>query len=362
MIVHPDAWFCAAPARLLSTAPGRQAYNGKAYGASIRCKMVRMQGITTAVALLLVFTLLAGCSGKGSEIDDDNFGADELGLKATLETGVIRGVVVDDAIRPVAGVEITIRSGDFEKTQVTGDDGLFGFQDLAPGDYFVSGSKHGYIAAQTQVSVVANMAQPPLVRLLLEVDLANLPYVQVYKFEGFIECSESFIAVGHATCSELPDSNDEFSAEYVLDRPPTWAQSEMIWESSQSVSTELSMLWSRSLPSQTLLDNWAEASGESPQVIMVNETRAAEVGLGSNITLLLRVFNQHNEGTSPDDIAPDPRDGDECYERPQLGGCLRGVGVTFQQSFTVYTHVFYGYAPSDGWLFHVDGDAPGPAS
>lgn len=75
---------------------------------------------------------------------------------------------------------------------------------------------------------------------------------------------------------------------------------------------------------------------------------------------MLRVFNQHNDGTAPEDHAPDPTDGDDCYDRPALGGCMRGAGVTIQQDFTVYTHVFYGYAPPAGWLFHETGAVPGP--
>jgi len=310
----------------------------------------------TFITALLVASLLAGCS---DDVAPPTTEIDTPDLVATADTGVIRGVVVDEAIRPLTGATVQV-TGPSEQEIQTGEDGIFGFQGLAPGEYFIRASKPGFEPVQQTTSVVAGVSNPAAVKIQLTVDVNARPYVTAYKFDGFIECSFSFIAAGHATCSSIPDSNDKFIVEYNLDKQPTWTQSEMIWESSQSASEELSLDWSRSLPSQVLLDNWEEDTGASPLLVKANETRAAEVGLGTNITLMIRVFNQHNNGTSPSDPAGDPTDGDDCIERPELGGCFRGVGATIQQPFTIFTHIFYGYTPTEGWRFSENQQVPSP--
>lgn len=309
---------------------------------------------TPMTATLLLAALLAGCSGSppADEPTDQDF--QDLGLTASDSTGILRGIVVDEAIRPVVGVEIAA-SGPTEAKTTTTADGLFGFDGLAPGNYFLRASKAGFQTAQQNADVVAGVADPPIVKVLLTVDPSNTPYVSTFLFEGFIECSESLVAAGHATCSAAGTGNDRFIEFYTLDRPPQWIQSEMSWESTQALSPELDLVYSAE-GEGVLLDNYAEAWGPSPLLVTVNETLAAERELGSGTDLMIRVFNQPMEGTE----TGDPVQGDDCVDRPVLGGCTTGVGVTIQQSFTIITNVFYGFTPDEGWLFAVDGPHPPP--
>lgn len=76
-------------------------------------------------------------------------------------------------------------------------------------------------------------------------------------------------------------------------------------------------------------------------MLQADETLAANRSLGSGQNLMIRVFNGPLPGTTP----PDPVNGDECLDRPQLGGCATGVGFTIEQAFTIYTNVFYGIVP-----------------
>lgn len=309
---------------------------------------------TVMVASLLLTALLAGCSGGSPADEPTEQDFDDLGLTASDTTGVLRGVVVDAAIRPVAGVEISITGPSEGKTTTTAD-GLFGFDGLAPGNYFVKASKAGFQAAQQNAEVVAGVAQPDIVKVLLSVDPTNAPYVSTLLFEGFIECSGSFVAFGLAVCSTAGSANDRFIQTYTLDRPPAFVQSEMFWESTQAVSPELDLVFSA--PGEgVLLDNYAEVWGPSPLLLQVNETLAANRSLGSGEDLMIRVFNQPVEGTE----SGDPVEGDACIDRPVLGGCTTGVGVTVQQQFTIITNVFYGFLPNDGWLYAVDGAHPLP--
>src|SRR5688572_29700093 len=130
------------------------------------------------VALLAAATL-AGCAGTPSGPGGDP------GLQVTETTGGIRGIVVDQAVVPVEGATITLAGG---QSTATGADGLFNFTGLEPGDHFVMASKPGYLSVQQSVAVVAGVADPPIVKVLLERLTSAQPYVDFYKLEGFYEC------------------------------------------------------------------------------------------------------------------------------------------------------------------------------
>src|SRR5688572_18477641 len=94
----------------------------------------------TTLAALLACALLAGCSGGGGAKGED--GLDSLDdfddLEATDTTGVLRGVVVDASVRPLAGVDVTATGPGGQLTGTTSEAGAFGFDRLEPGTYFVS--------------------------------------------------------------------------------------------------------------------------------------------------------------------------------------------------------------------------------
>jgi Carboxypeptidase regulatory-like domain len=316
-----------------------------------------MRGLlASSAAVLLASLVLAGCSGTGDPPADQPEDADfeDLGLQATATKGVLRGVVVDDAIRPVAGVAVSLTGPSTGNTTTTAD-GLFGFSDLEPGPYFVHAEKAGFVAAQSTADVVAGVDDPPVVKILLTADATTAPYVATFIFEGFIECSESFVAAGHATCSQAGLPNDKFDVTYNPDRQPQWIQSEMHWESTQAVSPGLHVAYS--VPGEgLLLDNPVEAGGPSPLLLQANETMVEQLDVMGDNGLFIRVFNEPIEGTRPSD----PVNGDDCLDRPALGGCANGVGVTIEQSFTIITNIFYGFAPDPAWRYAVDGPAAPP--
>jgi hypothetical protein len=316
-----------------------------------------MRAWTVLPALLFASAALAGCSDGGKKAPADNQDFQDLGLQASDTTGVLRGVVVDPAIRPIAGATVTI-SGPGTGTTATNAEGLFGFSGLAPGTYFVRTAKPGFNETQASADVVAGVDEPAIVKLLMTPDPSTAPYVSTYIFEGFIECSGSFVAVGFAACSAAGLPNDKFLAQYPLDRPPQWVQSEAVWESTQAVSPGLDVVYSYQ-GADVLYTNYVEARGPSPLVLQANETVAAsaDTGLGNGTDLIIRVFNEPVAGTRP----PDPVGGDDCVDRPALGGCATGVGVTVEQSFSIVTNVFYGFAPDPAWRYTVDGPHPVPA-
>jgi hypothetical protein len=104
-----------------------------------------------------------------------------------------------------------------------------------------------------------------------------------------------------------------------------------------------------------LLTNWADDEGPSPLLVQTNRTLNDEwIANGSQV--YIRTFNGPIEGTRPADAA----NGDDCFDRPGLGGCLTGLGITLQQQFVIYTHAFYGYTPDPSWLFSEASMVPLP--
>lgn len=305
---------------------------------------------------LMLGAMLAGCSEEPVGADEEPI-FDDIELDATDDTGVIRGVVIDATITPIQGATIRIASLELETT--SNANGAFGFSGLDPGTYFMEASRIGYNTIQQSVEVVAGVDEPAVTKFLLEADPSQLPFVMVFQWDGFIQCSFSFIAacaIGGSTVG------DEFSTTFELDRPGvTYLQSEAIWETTQAVSPNLQL--------------WQQAAGEggctfdaqnapSPNVINttfgdynVHGDEDCFRTLGNTTNLYLRMFSGSIDGTFPPTA-------NGCYPPIPgvIGSLCMGVGATLQQSFTVYNHVFYGFKPVDGWQFSVDGTPDAPAA
>lgn len=305
------------------------------------------------LAALLTATVLAGCAGgEGAGPIEE---VPDLGLEATSTTGVIRGVVVDEAIRPIAGVTVSAKSGSLAPVStVTGEDGFYGFDGLQPGTWFMTANRTGYFPTQASSEVVAGVAEPPVVKIQLVRDVANLPYAVLNKFEGYLECGLSVIALCGAADAV---TNDRFAGTVVVDKPPSWIQSEMVWSPTTSASDQLWLWHSRSDKETGAYDGscncWVQ--GISPLLMTTNATRAESESYGNETDLYLRIFTGSIEGTR------NPLSPEGCYPgNPGPNTYCGGVGYSLQQPFTVYTTIFYGYLPPEGWMFVESSTIPDP--
>jgi hypothetical protein len=339
-----------------------------------------------AIAWGLLVLTLAGCSEAEPPAPAADGSFDGLGLKATEDTGVLRGVVFDEAIRPLQGVAVSITGADGPvATATTNDDGAFGLDGLAPGEYFLAASKAGYAKAAASARVVAGLDDPDAVKILLAADPASRPYPVQHVMDGYLSCSARVVLTAYPA-GECLDS-DTSQVFYALDRVPDFIQSEMAWDSTQALGDAMSLVSECFMaegendqgaaydpspcPKGNLVVNRSE--GSSPLVIRVDKDLATLFRLGDGATGAahrLRVFAAGRADTDVVDEEGNNRmlnsttgGAVPCVAWPALNeGCFRftGVGVIANQRFTVYTTVFYGYAPPADWLFIADGAIPQP--
>lgn len=177
-------------------------------------------------------------------------------------------------------------------------------------------------------------------------DEANRPYVTLLKWEGFIECGLSVIAL----CGAADDvTNDEFITHHPLDRTPEWVQSEMVWESTQALGSGFSLWHNAGNDGAFNASRGHWTYGQSPLLHISNETVIGAQDLGTrNNEQVVRVFTGGAEGTNP-------------LGCQSIVLVICGVGAAVNQEFTVFTHIFYGYQPEADWRFTDDGE-PAPPS
>ena len=326
----------------------------------------RALGFACVVALLL-----AGCSAKPAPTAtlQDAAPVPEQDLKATATTGVIRGVVVDEGVRPLAGVTLSLMSeGKTMATNSTATGG-FGFQGLKPGTYFVKAHKLSYHDQQVSAEVKAGDSTPAITKIGMAADTSFVkPYAVSTVFKGFMDCGLTTPAVGIAVCS-VPNgptcgndpvpctgnvTSDHFATFIPVDGGvPQWIQHELVWKATQSAGEQFSLTartatqahfssgsYDKDLPDQPL--------GISPLLAQVNTTTIHKYDIGRNGTgLAPAVFAGGVPGT-----------GDQVCVPGQF--CLFDTGVTLEQDFTMYTHIWYGFTPPAGYRFTNDGEPKPP--
>ena len=299
--------------------------------------------------LAVAAMLLSGCAG-GNETVEEGDVVELVDVQATADTGIIRGVVVDSAIRPIVGALVSVKAQDKTLTANTTATGAFGFEGLKAGTYFVKASKPGFTGIQTSVEVEAGVQDVKVVKIALEVDAGYVkPYYNVVKYDGFVECTSSAIVV----CG-LPNlvtgenvTNDRFTWNQYFEDNATLIQSEMFWESTQAASTALYFEMETLEPGCTGDDTFLNStSGDSPIHARVSHDQVVAASIGTACPIYYSIF-------SGDAVASQAGSNPVCDQPPPVP-CAR-AGATAQQPFTMVIHSFYGFQPGPAWRFSSDG-------
>ncbi len=315
---------------------------------------MRVVCVTVIAALLL-----AGCSSSVSSTSSSEEAA-FAGLqgKADDGKGILRCIVVDSAIRPIAHAFVQLR-GAVKLSSNTTDTGACLFNNLEPGTYFLSVSKAGFHAGQQSAEVKAGEPAPPIVKVVMEPDPTTRPFFQIEKWNGYMECGLSVIALCGATeVGGLKPTQDNFAHVVPIERTPNWLQSEMVWKTTTAASDQMWLWHSLAKPGSGAYNgskNWW-VQGVSPIVMISNASMIKAVGYGTNNWLYLRVFTGSIDGTR------NPLNPEHCYPGPPAGDIYcGGVGYSVEQPFTVFTHSFFGFDPPPGYQFSKDGNPKTPA-
>lgn len=294
--------------------------------------------------VLVAAFVLAGCSGGTPETSRGLRGSgsgteaappadfSDLDLHATKTTGVLRGVVVDATIVPVPGAAVTVLPGNLSMS--TDAAGRFGFADLEPGAYLVRAAMADYAGAQASVQVVAGESEPRATMLVLERVLGTEPYVDALSWDGYLQCS--LIAAGFffTGCMASDVAGDDSRKEDPIGVPPEFLQSELTWDSTQALGSNLCMKHyaiddDGFEPITDTQERANEACGARPVVQSFDRESLNVTGVG--------------EGRGIERVV---------WVAYAVDGAL---GLAFQQQFTVFTHVFHNFVPDEGWVFVTDG-------
>lgn len=335
--------------------------------------MAGMRATPRLLVLAVLTAALAGCTDNKAPSAEPEANFEDLGLQASDTTGILRGVVIDEAIRPIADVRITITTGTFNRSMDTKADGLFGFDGLQPGDYFVTASKAGFTTMQSSGQVVAGVKEPTAIKIQLTADPSTAPYIQSQHLNGFITCSVRGMIIAYQ-CGV--GAEDVVNDEYDLTAIPEWIQSEMTWQSTQATGDELSLSIRCLVNSARCPDGQltiVRSEGKSPQIATINRTVAEFWALGAPdgdpLSISIFAFGRsdldvYDEETV--DSTQEPITGKPCLDWSGVifpaGTCIRatGPGLIINQKVDVYTHIFYGFLPIEGWTFGEDGEHPLP--
>ncbi len=139
-----------------------------------------------ALWLLALALMLAGCSDAASPGAEGPAGGPTAKEVTTGKTtGAISGVIVDLAVVPIAGADVSIASLGINAS--TDADGSFVFLDMEPGNYFLNVAAAGYSPVQVSVAVEAGQVAKPRVQLEQVTVIEAVHYT--LKHDGYIQFS-----------------------------------------------------------------------------------------------------------------------------------------------------------------------------
>jgi hypothetical protein len=316
--------------------------------------------------LLLACLVLAGCAVR----TDSGGGTFEPQVQVTDSTGGIRGVVVDQAIRPLAGATVTATAPGTTRNATSDTNGGFAIAGLRPGLYLVKVSKPLYDTQQQSVDVQAGVT-PKVTKIQLTQLVFAKPYTQTLKFKGFIVCSLGTGVSASEECGEgvgvpcvqdpVPcgrvggQGNNKVQYDFEVDGPfLRTLVIEQVWQPNSEATGKFYTV----APAV----NWTcnpvcggtemnVARGASPLLSRIEADGAGTAYTSANKTVHFTASTRFSTFTWPD--------WDACGSGSGITGnptCLTQFNYAANQEFSLFVSSFYYLPAPGGWSF-VKGDA-----
>lgn len=279
-----------------------------------------------AMPVLAILALVtAGCGGTG---DTSPLSEEERVLQSTG----VRGTVTDDTFVPIEDAIVTLRT---DKRQVRTDaDGSYEFIGLEPGKHILSVTKYGFASRTVHVEVWATAVAE--LDIPLEPVPTGEPYYNVFPYTGFITCQAAVGSVPQDTVY-LDCGIEVDGVQETLDR-----QDVEFGYGAYRVLSELD--WEPITPAAKRL---TFSIGDGRDFGSTGPFHVVQEGPGARVFLvrgtLALVFGDDGGKVRVDVQAAPAVDEHGC--------CTHGLdtaqhppmsaGLAFQQTFDVYSTVFY---------------------
>lgn len=252
---------------------------------------------------------LAGCVDSGEPAEP----AATTSVNPGPDFGAIEGQVIDQEQLPVTGAAVVMLELSLETT--TDEDGLFFFEQVAPGAAKIFFQKLGYESIGKTVQVQAG--ETTQVEVLLETIQVADPWMETFIGEGFMTCQWSTPVVkSRIACNEIGD-DEKSRFDWMVQPGLLETLTETVWEQTSALS-----------PEYIELDHIFDDDCKECNVIQ----KSPHVHLSDDYD---DDFDEETELT-------------ESYWLP-FGNTSQPVIFAFQQKFTVYTSAFYHQPVPDGF-------------
>ncbi len=186
-------------------------------------------------AVLVLFLLLSGCGGKSADPNPTS------GPPGPQEIPLLSGYVLDSAIAPVVGANVTIHGTN--ASALTAEDGRYRFADVpvaAPIVVIVEAS--GFVTSSKSVTI------PEQSFMVLNFTLAPIPvkrpYFEYFPVDGFLSCQTAVVAPGReqlTDCSLGVDSNNKQFIDFNVNPDLAGVVLELEWQPGSAAAETLNI-------------------------------------------------------------------------------------------------------------------------
>lgn len=276
-------------------------------------------------AALLAAAALAGCSG----------GADPQPVDIPVGSGraVLAGVVVDEAIRPVAGALVDVTDSGLEAT--TDENGEF-LLPVPVGDHLLEVRHEAFATIQQTVTVPDGGLRGLTLRLILPASEA--PYHTVAKYDGFVVCSLGISVIFSEECGEgvgTPagrvgkQANNAIRYDFQSESPSLkTVVVEQAWQPTSEAGREMLVIFATNWTCEPACggDGVGDGSMQGPSPLLLRADEA--------------------------DLAPHLRDPATVFTTYTLArNDATQVNVLLSQGFQLFVTLFYREAAPEGYSF-----------